>query len=405
MYARLPARRPALRRALADELGRFAAAPNTHAAVAPLLEVLETVIAGFGGARRAAHARLLTHVLLPLHRPNDFFGVARPALLLATYHAPLVRCVALYLEADAPRFAAPAIAAVLGAWPDGGRGANTSKEVLLLAELGALLKHVPVEPDAADALFARVAPELTRRVCECVRSDNWRLIEKALHLWSDEHFVALVGTQLALMLEPLLGALLRGGQPHWNPTVNRMTGPCSRGSRSSTRASRPRPRARSTAAASSPPRRRATRRAAAARPRPPRRPPPRRPPPPRPSWRRARRRRRRRRRRRTTTARTTRPPARRRRRPPRADADEKLPPPRSASARRRRRRRGVGRAAAPQDPVARCQPALDHRDDGQLAAARRGRPRARGAAPPVTVTAAAPGRGGRRRRRASRPSP
>ena len=61
-------------------------------------------------------------------------------------------------------------------------------------------------------------------MCECVRSDNWRLIEKALHLWSDELFVALVGTQLPLMLEPLLGALLRGGAPHWNPTVNRMTG-------------------------------------------------------------------------------------------------------------------------------------------------------------------------------------
>ena len=53
-------------------------------------------------------------------RAADFFEWRDQLPLLATYHAPLVRCVALYLEADAPRFAAPAIAAVLGAWPDGG---------------------------------------------------------------------------------------------------------------------------------------------------------------------------------------------------------------------------------------------------------------------------------------------
>ena len=154
---------PRLRRALADELGR---SRPRRTRTGQSRRCSSARPSSPGVFRRAGDALLLTHVLLPPHRPNDSSGATSPGT--ATYHAPGGASRSTSRRTRRARRARHAPARVA----DGGRGANTSKEVLLLAELGALLKHVPVEPDAADALFARVAPELTRRVCECVRSDN-----------------------------------------------------------------------------------------------------------------------------------------------------------------------------------------------------------------------------------------
>ncbi|CAN0122661.1 unnamed protein product, partial [Phaeothamnion confervicola] len=52
--------------------------------------------------------------------------------------------------------------------------------------------------------------------------DNSRVVEKALFLWKSEHFRALVRPQTGHLMRPLMAALLRGGQPFWNPTVNKM---------------------------------------------------------------------------------------------------------------------------------------------------------------------------------------
>ena len=128
-------------------------------------------------------------------------------------------------------------------------------QVILLHELEVLVTEGKggLEPALAQSL-----PVLLPKLVGCIASDNWRLCEKVLGLWRVDGFAKLVTTGnsggasgdsaevegrvalsgsssgtsagrsmrasgAALYYPPLMAALLRGGRPHWNPTVRRMT--------------------------------------------------------------------------------------------------------------------------------------------------------------------------------------
>lgn len=77
---------------------------------------------------------------------------------------------------------------------------------------------------ASHAAFAEIQFPLVTALLTWLCSDYSRLAQRALQLWSAKHFLALAMAPSAVrfMLPRLLPALLRGGQKHWNPTVNRM---------------------------------------------------------------------------------------------------------------------------------------------------------------------------------------
>lgn len=59
------------------------------------------------------------------------------------------------------------------------------------------------------------------QILECLRVDNSRVVERALFLFKDESFMEILGRWSEAVMEPLLSALLRGGEPFWNPTVTK----------------------------------------------------------------------------------------------------------------------------------------------------------------------------------------
>ncbi len=89
------------------------------------------IVAGLPAAAPLSPAALglFRGALLPLHRPNKFFEWRDQLPLLQTYHAPLVKCLLLFLARD------PSLLGVLGevvaemvqVWPEG-YDANTAKE-------------------------------------------------------------------------------------------------------------------------------------------------------------------------------------------------------------------------------------------------------------------------------------
>jgi len=118
-------------------------------------------------------------------------------------------------------------------------------QVILLHELEVLVTEGKggLEPALAKSL-----PVLLPKLVGCIASDNWRLCEKVLGLWRVDGFAKLItsgngsgddegdistssgsgvgeirASGASLYYPPLMAALLRGGQPHWNPTVRRMT--------------------------------------------------------------------------------------------------------------------------------------------------------------------------------------
>ncbi|KAG5176227.1 3-phosphoinositide-dependent protein kinase Serine/threonine protein phosphatase 2A, regulato [Tribonema minus] len=162
----------------------------------------------------AANRALLTRVLLPLHAPNAMYEWRDQIPVLELYHEPLVYALAQFVAHDASLMVS-VLDAVIDAWPEGFHS-NTPKEVLLLHELETLLRAAR----AAD--FAAVVPRLLPRLTHCLALENSRVVERALFMWRDDAFRALLAPHARVAAAPLLAALLRGGATFWNPTVNKM---------------------------------------------------------------------------------------------------------------------------------------------------------------------------------------
>ena len=89
--------------------------------------------------------------------------------------------------------------------------------MLLLHELEHLLELAP------QPLHARAALLVAPRLATCIASDNSRVAERALSIFSSEGARAVLLGDVRTAAPLLLPALLRGFTPHWNQTVNRMT--------------------------------------------------------------------------------------------------------------------------------------------------------------------------------------
>lgn len=51
--------------------------------------------------------------------------------------------------------------------------------------------------------------------------DHSRIVERALFIFKDEIFMEKLGSHAVDAMEPLVSALLRGGEQNWNSTVTK----------------------------------------------------------------------------------------------------------------------------------------------------------------------------------------
>ena len=107
--------------------------------------------------------------------------------------------------------------AILAHWVPAEAG-NTPKELLLLQEIEQVLKFA--EGEHAEPALDIVMPKFLH----CLSPENSQVVQSVLLMWKQPHFCDLVNTNLSKNLPLLLAAIYRGGQPHWNVTVNKMAG-------------------------------------------------------------------------------------------------------------------------------------------------------------------------------------
>jgi serine/threonine protein kinase len=230
VYARFPVLRAPLRALLGKCLRDFRLVGEERTAVAVVLDVLQHVIGGFGTPLSSVHRSLFHEVLLPLHQPNRRRGGAGGAgavipagmpgsamdgqPLLAAYHTQLVQCQLLF-DDHHPGFVVEAVGYVLRHWPEAKAGVS-SKEVLLLHELDTLLERAG--PDG----FAELGSVLVLRLVKCISGAFAQLAQRALQMWKKDLFAERVAA-VPNALPQLVAACYRGGKPHWNSTVNRLS--------------------------------------------------------------------------------------------------------------------------------------------------------------------------------------
>lgn len=215
LYGFCPSLRPALRAQVGKALKNATTFMHKSLPVGPLLEFLVPIIEGFGQELTQVHRSLFSEIFMPLHKTNEWQQWDRQSAMLGMYHKELVRCLLLFLEKH-PSLAPRALDGLCAYFPPA-REANTPKEVLLIYEIAQVLKYVDND------MFSQGFPSLMRQMTRLLSSHNSQTVQAILQFWKEDHVVGLFAAHSGQMIPTLLPVLLRNGEPHWNPTVNKMT--------------------------------------------------------------------------------------------------------------------------------------------------------------------------------------
>jgi serine/threonine protein kinase len=212
LYAAVAPFRPAMRRWLETELtAGFRTRPAGELVVgySELLRVVDAVARGYTG--KSSHPSFRSVVAMAravaeaAHVPNGKYNDTDSVLV--AYHKEL--CVLLrHLSALSGAAADDVVRSILASWPT----SNASKEALLVGSMEA-------------AYFGRspLPASVIQRCGMCSSSLNFRGAERALTFMDSEAMMATVRAAPEATVGDLFIGLYRGGELHWNPTVNVMT--------------------------------------------------------------------------------------------------------------------------------------------------------------------------------------
>ena len=202
IYGKLMALRSFIRKSIQNLFFKIIYECEQHNGIAELLEILGSIINGFALPLKDEHKQFLEKSLIPLHKVKT----------LAAFHQQLAYCMSQYVEKD-PRVAEPIILGLLRFWPV----TSTAKEVLFLNEIEDILELTqPLE-------FARVEPQLFKRIIACITSPHFQVAERALFLWNNEYIMKLIVNHRAELFPKLVPALYANSKTHWNQTVHGLT--------------------------------------------------------------------------------------------------------------------------------------------------------------------------------------
>jgi serine/threonine-protein phosphatase 2A regulatory subunit B' len=202
IYGKLMALRSFIRKSIQNLFFKIIYECEKHNGIAELLEILGSIINGFALPLKEEHKQFLERSLIPLHKVKN----------LSAFHQQLSYCMSQYVEKD-PRVAEPIILGLLRFWPV----TSTTKEVLFLNELEEILELTqPLE-------FARLEPQLFKRIIACVTSPHFQVAERALFLWNNEYIMKLIVNHRTELFPKLVPALYANSKTHWNQTVHGLT--------------------------------------------------------------------------------------------------------------------------------------------------------------------------------------
>eukprot|EP00042_Codosiga_hollandica_P019621 m.61155 g.61155 ORF g.61155 m.61155 type:complete len:586 (-) comp49424_c0_seq1:328-2085(-) len=172
--------------------------PGTHNGIAELLEIFGSIVNGFTLPLKEEHKTFLMKVLLPLHIPKT----------LGNYHPQLAYCVVQFLEKD-PTLTNAVVTTLLRYWPK----MNSPKEVLFIMETEEIMDII--EPSE----FETIMIPLCQRLASCVSSSHFQVAERALYLFNNQRFAALVAQHSEELLPIFFTPLHTRTKHHWNRTI------------------------------------------------------------------------------------------------------------------------------------------------------------------------------------------
>ena len=212
IYRMFPYLRPAIRKEVGKFLRDYAVIPTRSSHLTPILNVLSSILSGISNP----DPNVFREILLPLHRPNGWSFWDRQTPILAEYHKSLVQCCYVYIQHNEAFATELADYLLSHAFPPIHQ-ANTPKELLLLFEINKFINFIDLK---------KIKNKFFAKLLECLDSENAQIVQSCLTFWKSppSNFPSTIVPFLPEFMEPLVMILFRGsGEPHWNPTVNKMT--------------------------------------------------------------------------------------------------------------------------------------------------------------------------------------
>ncbi|KAA6388187.1 MAG: putative Serine/threonine-protein phosphatase 2A 56 kDa regulatory subunit gamma [Streblomastix strix] len=202
IYSRFWPRRPFIRNVISHKFHRSVFNQITFNGIAELLEILGSIIHGFGVPVKQEHKLFLTQTLLPLHKASN----------ISTFHMQLSNCMILFVEKD-PQLAQIIVSSLLRYWPR----VNSQKQILFLAELEDLIDSMHLED------MLPLSSQLFKKISECIQSSHFQVAERAISMLSNEYLLQLVSQTRAQTIPLLFMALYTNTKTHWNQSVVLLT--------------------------------------------------------------------------------------------------------------------------------------------------------------------------------------
>ncbi|KAK9365308.1 phosphatase 2A regulatory B subunit-domain-containing protein [Lipomyces kononenkoae] len=201
IYGKFLNLRSFIRRCINNVFFQFIYETGRFNGVAELLEILGSIINGFALPLKDEHKIFLTRVLIPLHKAKS----------LSLYHPQLAYCIVQFIEKD-PSLTEEVVLGLLHYWPK----VNSPKEVMFLNEIEDIFEILE-SPE-----FLKIQVPLFQQLAKCVSSQHFQVAERALYLWNNEYFVALMSENVETILPIMFSALYRNARGHWNRTIHTM---------------------------------------------------------------------------------------------------------------------------------------------------------------------------------------
>jgi len=169
-----------------------------HNGIAELLEILGSIINGYGVPLREEHKDFLFETIMPLHRTR-YVGL---------YHPQLAFCVIKYLDKD-PYLTNKVVEELLKFYPK----SDSAKELLFLDEIEDILSIIDVEE------FESIQEIVFKQVSECIMSGRFQSAERALALWNNESILNYILDNAGDILRIVFPALHYASKHHWHKAI------------------------------------------------------------------------------------------------------------------------------------------------------------------------------------------
>uniref|UniRef100_A0A1A9UUP4 Serine/threonine protein phosphatase 2A regulatory subunit n=1 Tax=Glossina austeni TaxID=7395 RepID=A0A1A9UUP4_GLOAU len=153
--------------------------------IGELLEVLASIVKGFGVPLKIEYKNFLFKVLLPMHKLK----------CLSLYHEKLSYCVLQFLIKD-PLLAEPFIKGLLNIWPR----SHAQKEAMFLVEIDEILSVITLPP------IKTIQERLFIKLFKCLSSTHFLVARYARHIWNKATFISAINKNNAIFSSVKLDA-------------------------------------------------------------------------------------------------------------------------------------------------------------------------------------------------------